>query len=67
MGIDSVILKNNHENPFKYNDYLLGTGREPFTFADNLEIALRSKPIEKCNFDYLKLIDSFPFHLYQSN
>ena len=67
LGIDSVILKSNHENPFKYNDYLLGTGREPFTFADNLENSLKSKPIQKCKFDYLKLINSFPFHLYQSN
>ena len=65
FGIDSVILKSNIENPFKYKDYLLGTGREDFTFAENLENALKSKPIEKCNFDYLKLINSFPFHLYK--
>ncbi len=65
FGIDSIILKSNHENPFKYNDYLLGTGREVFKFPENLEKALKSKPIEKCNFDYQKLINSFPLHLYQ--
>ena len=65
FGIDSVILKSNIENPFKYKDYLIGTGREDFTFAENLEKALKSKPIEKCNFDYLKLINSFPLHLYK--
>ena len=65
IGVDSVILRSNIENLFKYKDYLLGTGRKAFTFAENLENALNIKPIEKCNFDYLKLINSFPFHLYK--
>ena len=65
FGIDSIILKSKHEDLFKYKDYLLGTGRNEFSFVENIEDALESNPIAKLKMDFLKIIGSFPYHLYK--
>ena len=65
FGIDSIILKSKHEDLFKYKDYLLGTGRNEFSFVENIEDALESNPIAKLKIDFPKIIGSFPYHLYK--
>lgn len=55
------------ENLFKYNDYMMGTGRKEIEFARNLEEALEMGGMSTINFDYKKLLAAFPIDLWTEN
>ena len=61
LGIPAIWLDSpGKEGHFKYLDYYAGTGRTGIKAAANLRDALRSSPPELPNFDYSKLLATFP-------
>jgi pyruvyltransferase len=58
------IRMSNEESLFKYNDYMLGTGRGEIEFATSIDEAMEMGGMEKMNFDHHKLLSAFPFDLW---
>lgn len=52
------------ENLFKYNDYLMGSGRGEIVFARSLEEAIEMGGMEPLKFDPNALLEAFPFDLW---
>lgn len=52
------------ENLFKYNDYMMGTGRGEIEYATSIEEAIEMKGMESPKFDSEKLLASFPIDLW---
>lgn len=53
------------ENLFKYNDYMMGTGRGEIEFASTIDEALEMKGMAPVQFDHQKLLNAFPFDLWK--
>ncbi|RRN77026.1 polysaccharide pyruvyl transferase family protein, partial [Pseudoxanthomonas sp. SGD-10] len=53
------------ENLFKYNDYLMGTGRGEIEYARTIEEALEMKGMSPIQFDHSKLLSAFPLDLWK--
>ncbi len=53
------------EGLFKYNDYLMGTGRGEIEYARTIEEALEMKGMAPFQFDYKKLLNAFPLDLWK--
>lgn len=64
-GRKGIFLKTRKEDPFKYRDYLLGTGRSIYEPAETVNEALQAKPMSQAIFDCEMILKSFPFHLYK--
>lgn len=62
FGVPFVPLTSEHESPFKFHDYVEGTGRELPTMASNPDAANRS--LEPLAFDPRALLDAFPRDLW---
>lgn len=52
------------ENLFKYNDYLMGTGRGEIEFATSVEQALKMGGMAPPQFNAQKLLNAFPLDLW---
>lgn len=64
LGVPSRLIASANEHPFKYEDYYLGSGREPQTAASSLEDALRMGPVDQVDFDPEPLLAAFPEALF---
>jgi len=70
FGIPARLLispnENNTETIFKYSDYYYGTGRFNYQFATSVEEALRmgGEPMPACDLD--RLLQAFPYDLFQN-
>ncbi|MFD1754674.1 polysaccharide pyruvyl transferase family protein [Rufibacter sediminis] len=53
------------ENLFKYNDYLMGTGRGEVEFATSVDEALEMGGMAAPQFDAGRLLDAFPIDLWE--
>lgn len=64
-GIPARYIRlSSEENLFKYNDYMMGTGRGEIEFATSIDEALEMGGMEKMNFDHKKLLGAFPLDLW---
>lgn len=54
------------ENLFKYNDYMMGTGRGEIEYATTVEQALEMGGMAPPKFDADKLLDAFPMDLWRN-
>lgn len=66
-GIGARFLNVKRESPFKYIDYLQGTGRFEYLPAESIEHAMNIGPQSKPIFNIKKLLNSFPKYLYSDN
>lgn len=64
LGVPSRLITSTAEHPFKYEDYYLGTGRQPQTPAYSVEDAVRRGGGEIADFDAAGLRDAFPYDLF---
>lgn len=64
LGIKTRFLKVKNESPFKYLDYLRGTGRLEYLPANTINHAIDLGPQDNPIIDKEKLLNSFPIHLY---
>ncbi|MCW4384768.1 polysaccharide pyruvyl transferase family protein [Salinibacterium sp. SYSU T00001] len=65
MGIPARAVATPHEDPFKYEDYYLGTGRDPKgLLASSVEEALDLGGAPPLNWDSRPLLDAFPRELW---
>jgi pyruvyltransferase len=55
------------EGLFKYEDYVLGTGRSRLEYARSLEEAIEMGGMPPISFDSAKLIKAFPLYLWRDN
>jgi pyruvyltransferase len=67
MGIPARFFRSKIENELKYDDYMFGTNRFDYIMANNPDHALRLGGHEPLIFDHTKLINAFPFNLFESN
>src|SRR5699024_5466721 len=64
-GIPARYIRlSNEENLFKYNDYMLGTGRGEIEYAKSVDEALEMGGMPSLQFNSSKLLNSFPFDLW---
>jgi len=64
LGIPARFIASDHEPRFKYDDYMLGTGREPAVFASSVEEARDMGGQTPPVFDHTPLLDAFPRDLW---
>src|SRR5690606_40425922 len=66
FGIPARYIRlSEEENLFKYNDYLMGTGRGEIEYARTIEEALEMKGMSPIQFDHSKLLSAFPLDLWK--
>lgn len=69
LGIPAVLVRSARESPFKYEDYYLGTGREPIpsvaTIAEGIKRGEQSEPANLL-WDSKPLLDAFPLDLWKA-
>jgi pyruvyltransferase len=65
LGIPARLIASATEDPFKYEDYYLGTGRLEAETADNVEEALRMGGEREPVFDATQLLNAFPLDLWR--
>jgi pyruvyltransferase len=53
------------ENLFKYNDYMLGTGRKEIEFARTIEEAIEMGGMPPLHFNHAPLLKAFPIDLWK--
>ncbi|WP_400190227.1 polysaccharide pyruvyl transferase family protein [Hymenobacter sp. B81] len=64
-GIPARYLRvTENQDLFKYNDYMMGTGRGEIKFATTVEEALQMGPQEPPVFDHRQLLAAFPWDLW---
>lgn len=67
LGIPAVLVRSARESPFKYEDYYLGTGREPIpsvgTIAEGIKSGELREPADLA-WDPKPLLDAFPADLW---
>ena len=64
LGIPARLISSSAENPFKYQDYYLGTGRSEAEVAHTVEEAISMGGERGPVFDASKLLGAFPFDLW---
>ncbi|MGM7698594.1 polysaccharide pyruvyl transferase family protein [Microbacterium sp. A84] len=64
LGIPARFIRSLHEPKFKYDDYMLGTGRSPAEFASSVEEAREMGGQDGPQFDPRHLLEAFPRHLW---
>lgn len=65
LGIPAVLVHSPNENPFKYEDYFLGTGRKTIVASPSFRQALSGgEPNPAMDWDARPLIDAFPSDLW---
>lgn len=64
FGIPARFVAPRWEPPFKYDDYLLGTGREPYAPAPDVDTAVRSGGHPAAVWDGEPLLAAFPRDLW---
>jgi pyruvyltransferase len=64
LGIPARLISSSIEDPFKYEDYYLGTGRPDAEVADTVEDAVRIGGERGPSFDAHRLLEAFPFDLW---
>jgi pyruvyltransferase len=66
LGVSSRLIASSNEHPFKYEDYYLGSGREPQKAAETVDEALRLGPGEPAAFEAAPLLAAFPDELFSA-
>jgi pyruvyltransferase len=66
LGIPARLVSSSVENPFKYEDYYLGTGRPNADTARTVEEAVRMGGERGPIFDATQLLGAFPFDLWRA-
>jgi pyruvyltransferase len=66
LGIPARVISSSIENPFKYEDYCLGTGRPNARVAHTLEEAVEMGGECAPIFDAARLLAAFPFDLWHA-
>lgn len=66
LGIPARFVRSAHEHPFKYRDYLAGTGRAFEPIAETVEEALVLGGQPEPRFDADALLEAFPWELWSS-
>ncbi|MFJ3404445.1 polysaccharide pyruvyl transferase family protein [Promicromonospora sp. NPDC090134] len=64
LGVPARFVASEHEHPFKYRDYLAGTGRCSEPVARTLEDALALGPMPEPRYDADAILDVFPHDLW---
>jgi pyruvyltransferase len=64
LGIPARFVRSRHEHPFKYRDYLAGSGRELEPIAETIDEALRMGGQPAARFDADALLAAFPWDLW---
>lgn len=60
LGIPAKIVVSKNEDPFKYEDYLLSTGRNDIKLYDTVGQAMRGEPLPPPNYSIRSMLKSFP-------
>ena len=60
LGIPAKIVISGNEDPFKYEDYLLSTGRDVMKFYDTVEKAIKGRPLPPPKYSIESMLKSFP-------
>lgn len=66
LGIPARFVRSPHEHPFKYRDYLAGTGRAFEPIAETVEEAFVLGGQPEPRFDADALLEAFPWELWSS-
>jgi hypothetical protein len=66
LGIPARFVRSAHEHPFKYRDYLAGTGRAFEPIAETIEEAFVLGGQPEPRFDADALLEAFPWELWSS-
>lgn len=66
LGIPARFVRSMHEHPFKYRDYLAGTGRAFEPIAETVEEAFVLGGQPEPRFDADALLEAFPWELWSS-
>lgn len=64
FGVPARLIRSEHEPPFKYDDYYLGSGRDKPVFADTVDEALAMGGEPALQWDPQPLLDAFPVDLW---
>lgn len=64
FGVPARLITSENENPFKYHDYFLGSGRPNTVFAKNIQQAIDMGGEAPIKWNANELIDSFPTSLW---
>lgn len=64
LGVPARFVASEHEHPFKYHDYLAGTGRWSEPVARTVEEALTLGPMPEPRYDADAILDVFPHDLW---
>lgn len=64
LGVPARFVASEHEHPFKYHDYLAGTGRWSEPVARTVEEALALGPMAEPRHDADAILDAFPHDLW---
>lgn len=64
-GVPARLVRSQTEDPFKYSDYFLGSGRKLPEIAGSVAEALRLGAHQKLQWDPYQLLASFPFELWE--
>lgn len=64
LGVGSRLLGSEHEHPFKYEDYYLGSGRDVQRVAETVDEAIKLGPVDTIGFDPAPLLAAFPEELF---
>ncbi|WP_430592364.1 glycosyltransferase [Humidisolicoccus flavus] len=65
LGVPVVPLESSAEVSFKYDDYMRGTGRNSFRFANTLDEAFKASPLPPLDWNPQPLLDAFPRDLWE--
>lgn len=66
LGVPSRLISSSHEHPFKYEDYYLGSSRDPQRPAETPDEAIRLGGGDSLDFDEKPLIDALPYDLFRA-
>ncbi|WP_254622645.1 polysaccharide pyruvyl transferase family protein [Rhodococcus sp. W8901] len=64
FGIEARLIGSDHEPPFKYQDYYLGSGRSGYTAATTVDEALAMGGEEPLEWDPAGVLGAFPYELW---
>jgi pyruvyltransferase len=64
FGVPARFVRSSTEPEFKYRDYLEGTGRHDYEFAETVEHAVAMGGAPGLDWDHRPLLDAFPSDLW---
>lgn len=67
FGIPARLIESESEDPFKYEDYYLGTGRATYTAASTVSSALDMGGEHRLRWNPEPLLDNFPYDLWRDS